>query len=152
MSEKLSNRYRLFMGLFLALGVPVGLTIAYLFQPTEASFYPRCVFHLLTGLHCPGCGMTRALHAILHGEWRQAVAYNLFFLLILPILVAYGMRWGIEVVLGKSLPIWRWPAWATWTLLGVYLMFGVARNVPAEPFSSLAPHDLAPAAIAEEQR
>lgn len=38
--------------------------------------YPRCPVKWLTGLDCPGCGSARALHSLLHGEFRQAWAYN----------------------------------------------------------------------------
>ena len=35
-----------------------------------------CLFHRLTGLECPGCGMTRAFARLLQGDWRGAWAYN----------------------------------------------------------------------------
>lgn len=37
-----------------------------------------CLFSKVTGLPCPGCGMTRAIAALLHGEWRQALLYHPF--------------------------------------------------------------------------
>ncbi|CAB4599389.1 unannotated protein [freshwater metagenome] len=36
-------------------------------------------------------------------------------------------------------PFTRIPAWASTTLIVTILAFGVARNVPAEPWSWLAP-------------
>ena len=37
---------------------------------------PLCPFHVLTGLPCPSCGMTRAAGALLHGDLPGAVAWN----------------------------------------------------------------------------
>lgn len=37
-----------------------------------------CPFRLLTGLPCPGCGLTRSWVCLLHGEWQHAVAANAF--------------------------------------------------------------------------
>lgn len=36
-----------------------------------------CFFKRLTGIPCPGCGMTRAFLAILHGHLQQAIYYNI---------------------------------------------------------------------------
>src|SRR3954471_22451265 len=30
-----------------------------------------CIFRDLTGLPCPGCGLTQACLALIHGEWRS---------------------------------------------------------------------------------
>src|SRR5690348_8340698 len=35
-----------------------------------------CLFHHLTGLPCPGCGMTRSVVCCAHGAWGQAVAFH----------------------------------------------------------------------------
>lgn len=35
-----------------------------------------CLFHWLTGLDCPLCGMTRAMLAMGRGHWREAIRYN----------------------------------------------------------------------------
>jgi hypothetical protein len=37
-----------------------------------------CLFHHVTGLPCPGCGMTRAFCAIAHGHFSQAWAIHPF--------------------------------------------------------------------------
>ena len=37
---------------------------------------PPCPLRALTGLYCPGCGSTRTLHALLHGDLATAMAMN----------------------------------------------------------------------------
>jgi hypothetical protein len=50
-----------------------------------------CLFAKITGLPCPGCGMTRAVASLLRGRWLEAVQYHPFapgfVLLGLPVVV-----------------------------------------------------------------
>lgn len=55
--------------------VAVGL---YVLDPSQYVLMPKCPFRLLTGLSCPGCGVQRAIHALLHGDVYGAIKYNVF--------------------------------------------------------------------------
>ncbi len=114
---------------WIALGVVAGAGVLWLIETGRFGWLPRCVFHEVTGLHCPGCGTTRALHALLHGQVGAALGLNLLTVLLLPLLGwwAFGRR---EIL---------WKPWLGWTLLGVVVAFGVMRNVPQYPFTLLAP-------------
>ncbi|MCR4830572.1 MAG: DUF2752 domain-containing protein [Pseudobutyrivibrio sp.] len=48
-----------------------------------------CVFRSITGLLCPGCGMTHALAATFHGNFSEAMHYNALSLTLFPILIIY---------------------------------------------------------------
>ena len=105
------------------------------FDPRTAGFFPPCVFHRLTGLHCPGCGATRALHALVHGDVVGALHDNAVFVLMLPAIV--GLL-GTEILLPPERRPFI-PAWAIWTLFAALVTFTVARNVPVYPMNLLAP-------------
>lgn len=59
------------------------------FDPSSTRWMPRCMLRTVTGFDCPGCGMQRALHAILHGDLGAAWHYNPFLFFILPVGIAY---------------------------------------------------------------
>lgn len=48
----------------------------YFFDPAATPLYPPCLIRLCTGWSCPGCGATRAMHALLHGRVAEAWALN----------------------------------------------------------------------------
>lgn len=45
-----------------------------------------CLFTLLSGYHCPGCGMTRACMHIIHFDFATALNYNKMAFVVLPVL------------------------------------------------------------------
>ncbi|MDE6277755.1 MAG: DUF2752 domain-containing protein [Muribaculaceae bacterium] len=45
---------------------------------------PKCIFRLLTGWDCPGCGSQRALHALLHGQPARAWSFNPYIFFAVP--------------------------------------------------------------------
>ncbi|MDD3846302.1 MAG: DUF2752 domain-containing protein [Syntrophorhabdaceae bacterium] len=54
-----------------------------------------CPFEALTGIPCPGCGMTRAMLSLIAGNPGDAAAYNpfCFFLLFVVIVSIIPARW-----------------------------------------------------------
>src|SRR5271156_2893447 len=65
--------------------------ILFRFRPEQYSFYPQCPFHQLFNLQCPGCGATRALAALLHGDLGAAIHFNALAIALFPLAAAYGI-------------------------------------------------------------
>lgn len=65
--------------------------------PARLSFSP-CVFRNLTGLPCPGCGMTRGFVAMGHGRlseaWGQNALSPLFFVAVCAYVVGFPLCGG----------------------------------------------------------
>ena len=107
-------------------------------DPTRpGSGLPPCPFHWATGLYCPGCGATRAMHALAHFDLAAALAMNPLLVLALPaiaLLLADRAGW---LPAGWDTRRWRLLDARAWAVLvsGVAL----ARNLPWAPFSWLAP-------------
>jgi hypothetical protein len=78
-----------------------------------------CVFRNLTGIPCPGCGMTRAILRLGQLRFRDAVALNPFSPFLLAGLAAY-------VVLGR-LPMKRYHSAVAAAALVAVLALWVAR-------------------------
>jgi hypothetical protein len=119
----------------LALAALVGAAVVFAFNPATSRFYPVCHFHQLTGLHCPGCGMTRAAHALLHGDLAAALRDNALFVGILLLLALRGAWFGLNRLRGGSNGVFFKAAWL-WPLLVIAVAFAVLRNLPAGAFLS----------------
>jgi hypothetical protein len=105
-----------------------GMAVVYRFAPTEYSFYPRCPIYLTTHWLCPGCGSTRALHALLHLDIQGALHYNALFTILFPFVCLW-----IGFICYRTLRYDQFPKLAFPRSLAVVLgvmvvLFTVARN------------------------
>jgi hypothetical protein len=48
-----------------------------------------CIFRMMTGLYCPGCGGTRAVAALMHGHLLKSIWYHPVVLYSVIIYAAY---------------------------------------------------------------
>ena len=117
-----------------------GLFYLYFFNPVTMKAYPTCIFHRVTGLHCPGCGSTRAVHSALHGDFRKALAYNPAIVLLLAAAVGAGLYYGYLYFARRRKALPSLSAKLGKALIVALLVYWLLRNLPFEPFSWLAPH------------
>ena len=97
-----------------------------------------CIFNKITGPYCPGCGMTRAVFSLLKLDFYQAFRYNMFSILLLPVLILcffgaiYGWLFNKPNFIANKIPQ------AFWIVMVILmLLYGAIRNFPM--FSYFAP-------------
>lgn len=103
------------------------------FPPSVWPVWPRCALHEITGWHCPGCGLTRAMSAMLRGDAVAAFRHHpVFWLLAVP-----GGLWALYAA-GYALRHDRFPAGPSGRALtwgaAILVVAGVLRNLPGFGF------------------
>ena len=103
-------------------------------DPYTNRWLPKCMFYEWTGLHCPGCGITRALDATLDGKFALALRYNPLAMIGLPlVLILIGLRRRkVRAGLPAS-PVF------CWVVFFVIVGYMLARNLPNPENGWLAP-------------
>ena len=109
---------------------------AFVFEPGKNGIFPFCPFRALTGFACPGCGATRALHQLLHGNVNAAFKLNPLFLIGLPFLLAVLVRHTSFTMRGQVPRGNVLPASVIYGLFFVILTFWIFRNTPFYPYVS----------------
>lgn len=123
----------------IAAAFPVMAAVVFLYMhydPGDSVFWPKCPFHLLTGLECPGCGSQRALHCLLNGNLGQALHYNALLAAAVPYLLLYAFLSlfrhffgrGRAVMACRRLEDVLYHGKALRAVLAVILLFWAARN------------------------
>ena len=113
-----------------------GATYLFIFEPGKSGFFLLCPFRTLTGFTCPGCGSTRGLHRLLHGDLVGAFEFNPLLILSLPFLLYALMRYTNAAIREKPLKGNQLNAKYIWLLFGVLMFFWIYRNTPYYPFVS----------------
>lgn len=111
----------------IVLSFPILLMIYYV-DPAQIRIFGICPIYQATGLLCPSCGMTRALHNLLHLRFTQAWRYNpLIYVLIL---VSIGLCYNYLTRAKRNMfENKRITMALIITVLVVIVIYSVARNI-----------------------
>jgi len=120
--------------LLIWLSIALGATYLFIFEPGKTGFFPACPFRTLTGFTCPGCGSTRGLHRLLHGDIVSALKFNPLMVLLLPFLLCALVRYTVAAVRGRPLQRHNLDPKYIWILFGVIMSFWIFRNTRFYPF------------------
>jgi hypothetical protein len=105
-----------------------GLAVLRIWDPAVNGFYPSCPLRSTTGILCPGCGSTRAMSRLVHGDVPAAFDMNPLLVISIPFLI--GMLCYPRITRWRYLP---------WVVLVILIAYAVLRNLPLEAFDVLRP-------------
>ena len=105
------------------------LYVLFIINPENFKVYYCCPFNALTGLECPGCGGLRGIHKLLHGNFVEALNYNLLLLIFVPSAGLFLLINLWILITGKSLPVIRFPKSVFWIIIIVIILYWILRNI-----------------------
>lgn len=116
-----SSRKLCFLLLILCAG------IAYYLWIRSGGFSVPCLFHEVTGLYCPGCGVTRMIRAICALDFRAAARANAFLFFTSPYLLFLLLYSAFKWVRSERTGA-KFEAAAGIYCVGL-IVFGIVRNL-----------------------
>ena len=105
------------------------LLIVYLILGKKFGFYLSCPIHKFFGVYCPGCGITRMLHAIITLDFYKAFRYNPLLFILFPFFVFLFIDKIVkerknERALYKKIPEIVWVI-----LIIILIIYAILRNI-----------------------
>lgn len=117
------RRVAVYAGMIFAVGLCYGAFV----QRTGLAI--PCVFHLLTGLKCPGCGVTRMCVALLRLDFETAFYSNQALLLLLPVLGSVFFTYVAGYIKNGTWNMNRLQSGLIYVCIVIMVIFGVLRNI-----------------------
>ena len=124
-------------------GAAIGYVLA--FNPTDRVPDPSgpCVWHMLFGVDGPGCGGTRMVWYLLHGDLLQAARHHLVAFVAVPFVAYAFLAWLANWTFGIKVPQFRPSVRLVVGYFIVFVLYSVVlRNLPWHPFDWFYVDDL----------
>lgn len=88
-----------------------------------------CLFHVITGLYCPGCGVTHMCIALLHLDFITAAKSNVMVLCLLPVLLVLFLKNAVQYVKEGSYQLGKAENFILTAGIILLVGFGILRNI-----------------------
>lgn len=88
-----------------------------------------CIFHLVTGLKCPGCGVTQMSMDLMHLDFESAFYCNQMLFLLLPVLSIVFLKYIVDYVKTGCFHMGRVQTGIIYISIILLLLFAITRNI-----------------------
>lgn len=106
------------------------LLVCYLIFGKEFGIYVPCFLNYVTGLYCPGCGLTRMLYSMLEGNFYQAFRFNPLMFIATPFIFLLIVDYLVSGFFKRKPIITKIPNVIWYLLIVVFIIYGIMRNMP----------------------
>ena len=104
--------------------------IAYYVFNHYTGIYIPCIFYTITGLKCPGCGITHCLFELMHFNIKEAFNHNQLVFIYLPFIISYYIYKNYLYLYDKKDKILiKIPNFVRIGILVITILFGIIRNL-----------------------
>lgn len=113
----------------------LNLTLLFLICPAYCVFvyctdlYIPCIFRLLTGLKCPGCGISHMLINLLHFNFKAAFKSNQLLFITFPIIISMIIREIYCYIKYGNHKTDKWIKVTSFVLIALFIAFTLLRNI-----------------------
>ena len=114
-------------GICLVIAVMIGYSYATFVK--ETGWALPCVIYTITGLKCPGCGVTRMCLSIMHLDFESAFLSNQMLFMLLPVLFFLFGSYTLEYIKAGSWSMSRGKTVLAYICIGLLLLYAVYRNI-----------------------
>lgn len=129
LTMKAEHRWRLNRIIYLVI-FGIGMVAAYLL-PLLPYRMPMCLFKLITGYPCAGCGMTRAVVEAAHGHFLKAFEWHplglAFFIGVWSVVFVFSYELLTNKPLAWDLWLKRWGVVLAWVAFFAFLLLWLLR-------------------------
>lgn len=124
-SEKTKRKKRVAVvaALFIILGTAYGILVS------VVHYGIPCIFHEITGLKCPGCGITSGIVCLMHFDFYGALRNNAFIFLIIPYILTVFIHTSLEYIRTGKYRLSTGKSFIDITFLVMLLLWGIFRNI-----------------------
>ena len=106
----------------------LGIGIAYLIFTLITGFGIPCIFNKITGLKCPGCGISRMFISLATFNIADAFKHNPFLFITGPFVLIYLIFNDVKYVKYANRKMGKWEIFM-WIELILLIAYGILRNI-----------------------
>jgi hypothetical protein len=101
-SDRRPRARRVLVPVGVLVGSAAALGYVWAVDPNEPGHYPLCPTKFFLGIDCPGCGIMRGTHDLVHGNVAGALDHNVLLAVLAPMAVVAWVVWALRSWTGRS--------------------------------------------------
>ena len=108
-----------------------GLVLMILYLKFLVPFLPEgyCFFQRMFGIYCPGCGGTRAVVALLKGQFLRSLWYHPFVMYAVVMFGGFMLTNTLKRLSILPFKGWKFHNWYLWVALSIIIANWLVKNI-----------------------